>query len=100
MLQPIVEAVMEIDEPRDALAVAALEIALADSEEGEILDEEAVEPAEARANDTTKYPHKWVTAASHELILEAMGTAPNMVCQLCQATCTSRKRLRLHARLR
>lgn len=99
--QPLVGAAMEIEEPGDDLAVAALELALRDGEEGEILDEDIVESAAPRveASNPIKYPTKWVTADSHELILKAMGKAPNMVCNLCGATATSRKRIRLHARL-
>lgn len=99
----VVGAAMEIDKPGDELAVAVLEIALAQGEEGEILEEEAtatdrVDTGES-STEQDKHPSKWVTATNHELILEAMGTAPSMICQLCKAKCTSRrKRLRLHAR--
>lgn len=40
-----------------------------------------------------------MTDTSHQLIKTAMGKAPGLSCQLCGATSTSRKRLKLHARL-
>lgn len=91
---------MEIDEPGDALAVVALEIALEEGEEGKILVEgDEPENIGANVNGKSKLPTKWVTAESHELILEAICKAPNLQCNLCETTFTHRKRLRLHARL-
>lgn len=96
-------AAMEICGDEDDLAVAALEAAMTEREDGEIDDDQVVpmEPVRMDASATPEitFPIKWVTASSHELIAKAQETAPNMNCQLCDATCLNRKRLRLHAGL-
>lgn len=82
-------------EDDDASAVAALEIALTEEEEGEILDDT---PAPS-TNNSEKLQAKWVTQASHQSIGLAIGGKTGLVCQLCHSVPTSRKRRRLHVRL-
>lgn len=95
---PVTGAAMAIMTPEDA-AVAALELALAEGEEGEILsDEMDTEPVTTGVKDQ-KLRTKWGAKSSHKLIGEAADKAPNLSCRLCGAVCTTRKHLRLHAQL-
>lgn len=77
-------------EDKGGMRVAAIDLAPDGDEWGEILN------GPVAPRNPVRHPLKWVTATTQELVKEALGTAPNLVCQLCKAKCTTRKRLRRH----
>lgn len=84
---PLDHSILDIDLPEDE-AIAAT------------VDEPPVTGVVTDANPLRdNFPAKWAHASSNKNIGMAIGTAPNTKCLQCGYTCTTRKRLLLHARI-